>query len=48
MPQGFLTSKGRFVNREEGCALQIAAGIASVDKELPYHNGELYSEDLYA
>lgn len=47
MPQGFVTSLGRFVDREEGARLQIAAGIESADKAQPYLNGELYSEDLY-
>lgn len=45
--QGFLTSKGRFVDRVEGAKLQVNAGIVSACPELPYHNGELYSEDLY-
>lgn len=45
--QGFVTSMGRYVTRKEGCKLQIAAGVESVDKEKPYCGGELYSEDLY-
>lgn len=45
--QGFVTSENRFVDRKEGCLLQIEAGIESVDKSHPYFHGELYSEDLY-
>ncbi len=45
--QGFITSKNRYVNRKEGYEIQKAAGIESIDKELPFHGGELYSEDLY-
>jgi hypothetical protein len=45
--QGFITTKNRFVDREEGCHLQFNAGIKSVCKKNPYFNGELYSEDLY-
>jgi hypothetical protein len=44
--QGFLTSLGRFVSREEGMELQLSAGIASADPG-GYRSGELYSEDLY-
>lgn len=47
VPQGFVTSRGRFVDRTEGCKLQKAAGIESVDSGNAYLNGELYSEDLY-
>lgn len=43
--QGFMTSFNRYVNRREGLALQLAAGIKSVNKG-GYIN-ELYSEDLY-
>lgn len=46
--QGFLTTRGRFVDRVEGLRLQLAAGIQSAD---PARGGEyqtqLYSEDLY-
>ncbi len=45
--QGFLTSRGRFVGRVEGCSLQRLAGIDSIDSGQEYLNGELYSEDLY-
>jgi len=44
--QGFLTNKGRFVSREEGRALQDAAGIPSASKH-GYFPNTLYSEDLY-
>lgn len=44
--QGFLTSEGRFVDREEGYRLQIAAGIPSI-AEGGYRGDELFSEDLY-
>ena len=42
--QGFITSKNRFVTREEGRKLQDAAGIKSVDG---YRSNTLFSEDLY-
>lgn len=45
--QGFITSLNRFVDRKEGCRIQIEAGIKSVCDQEPYLNGELYSEDLY-
>lgn len=44
--QGFITSKNRFVSREEGRKLQDAAGIKSVSDE-GYVPGTLFSEDLY-
>ena len=44
--QGFVTSRARFVSRREGQALQIAAGIPSVNKR-GYHAFLLFSEDLY-
>lgn len=44
--QGFVTSRNRFVSREEGRKLQGAAGIKSVSKE-GYMPGTLFSEDLY-
>ena len=44
--QGFVTSKNRYVNREEGRKLQDAAGIPSVDRE-GYRGKTLFSEDLY-
>lgn len=40
--QGFLTSKNRFVNREEGAEIFIKNGGA-----LKYSDTKLYSEDLY-
>lgn len=42
--QGFITSKNRFVTREEGRILQDAAGIPSVEG---YRGNTLFSEDLY-
>lgn len=42
--QGFLTSKNRFVDREEGA--KIALKCKQIEK-LHYSNIELYSEDLY-
>lgn len=44
--QGFITSFNRYVTREEGRALQDAAGIPSADPG-GYHKGTLFSEDLY-
>jgi hypothetical protein len=44
--QGFLTSRGRFVDRREGQRLQLAAGIPSADPG-GYRADKLYSEDLY-
>lgn len=44
--QGFITSTGRFVTREEGRKLQDAAGIPSASPE-GYMPGTLFSEDLY-
>lgn len=46
--QGFITSRNRFVDREEAMRLQRAAGAKSVysdDGEL--HGDVLFSEDLY-
>ena len=43
--QGFLTSKGRFVDREEGLALAIAADQVVEGKT--YNTRWLSSEDLY-
>lgn len=42
--QGFLTSKNRFVDREEGAEIALKSGQI---KELKYHNTRLFSEDLY-
>jgi len=44
--QGFITSKNRYVTREEGRKLQDAAGIKSAYKR-GYMAGTLFSEDLY-
>lgn len=44
--QGFITSTGRYVSREEGRKLQEAAGIPSADPE-GYRYNTLFSEDLY-
>lgn len=44
--QGFVTSRGRYVGREEGLALQQAAGIPSACRS-GYRARELFSEDLY-
>jgi hypothetical protein len=44
--QGFITSKNKYVTREQGRKLQDAAGIASADKN-GYMPRTLYSEDLY-
>ena len=42
--QGFITSKNRFVTREDGRKLQDAAGIKSAEG---YRGNTLFSEDLY-
>lgn len=44
--QGFVTSKNRYVTREEGYQLQLAAGVPSVAPG-GYRGEELFSEDLY-
>jgi len=44
--QGFVTSKNRYVTREEGRILQDKAGIKSADPE-GYRGKTLFSEDLY-
>lgn len=44
--QGFVTSKNRYVTREEGRQLQDAAAIESASPE-GYMPGTLFSEDLY-
>ena len=44
--QGFVTSMGRFVTREEGRRLQDAAGIPSAAPD-GYRDRTLFSEDLY-
>lgn len=44
--QGFITSRNRYVTREEGYILQTAAGIKSFS-EGGYRGLKLFSEDLY-
>lgn len=44
--EGFITSKNRYVGREEALKLQLAAGIKSADKD-GYRHDYLFSEDLY-
>lgn len=44
--QGFITSTGRFVSREEGYWLQRIAEIPSMAKG-GYRGERLFSEDLY-
>ncbi len=46
LEQGFITSRNRYVDREEGLRLQKAAGIESACKS-GYRNRSLFSEDLY-
>lgn len=47
--QGFLTSKNRYVNREEAYRIFVESGAVSVDEEQHpmASRDELYSEDLY-
>jgi hypothetical protein len=45
--QGFITSKNRFVTRQEGLKLQLAAKIKSNNDDLGYNSEMLFSEDLY-
>lgn len=45
--QGFITSRNRFVDRVEGRALQIAAGVESAYPGGWVSSTELFSEDLY-
>lgn len=42
--QGFMTTLGRFVSRDEGAQLMKAAGIESIRGGYP---DRLFSEDLY-
>ncbi len=44
--QGFITTRNRYVSREEARLLQDAAGIPSADKD-GYRANTLFSEDLY-
>lgn len=43
--QGFVTSRNRFVDRQQGLQLQLAAGIQSAADG--YRGNLLFSEDLY-
>lgn len=46
--QGFITSKNRYVDRQEGMRLQKAAGIESKSSDGKGYRGDtLFSEDLY-
>lgn len=44
--RGFISSRNRYVDREEGLRLQLAAGIPSACPS-GYRQRELFSEDLY-
>lgn len=44
--QGFITSRNRYVGREEAMRLQRAAGVESADPD-GYRGDTLFSEDLY-
>lgn len=44
--QGFVTSRNRYVTREEALAMHQALGIPSADKD-GYRNKIMFSEDLY-
>lgn len=43
--QGFVTSQNRYVGRDEGLKLQMAANIPSAARD--GYRWQLYSEDLY-
>lgn len=45
--QGFLTSRGRWVDREEGARLMREAGHYSAMTERRFDKDTLFSEDLY-
>jgi hypothetical protein len=47
--QGFLTSRGRYVDREEALKIATAAGQLNGLREKPgsYRGPELFSEDLW-
>lgn len=46
--QGFVTSRGRFVDRQEGMLIQRASGRSSAyTADGAYHGDGLFSEDLY-
>jgi hypothetical protein len=42
--QGFVTGNGRFVDREEGARIALAAGQI---QRLKFHSTDMFSEDLY-
>jgi hypothetical protein len=42
--QGFVTSEGVFVDREQAAKIALASGQV---KKLQFHSRELFSEDLY-
>lgn len=46
--QGFMTTRGQFVNRREALMMRLKEGLpsASIDGR-GYRGNELYSEDLY-
>lgn len=44
--QGFMTNRGRFVDRSTAYQMRIDAGLPSADS-VGYRGTELYSEDLY-
>lgn len=46
MAQGFVTSRNRFVTREDALRIQKAAGVESKSPD-GYRVGQLFSEDLY-
>ncbi len=48
--QGFITSTGRYVDREEAFIIAARAGQVSINNQnqaTPEKSGRLYSEDLY-
>ncbi len=45
--QGFITSKNRFVSRNEGALLQIDAGLKDSSPTRSREEELLFSEDLY-
>ena len=46
--QGFMTSEGRFVNRQQAMEIQKVSGLPSAfSKDGSYRGTDLFSEDLY-
>jgi hypothetical protein len=45
--QGFITSTGRFVDREEARTIAISANQNNLVERRPIHSRELFSEDLW-